>query len=266
MVDNFVPLSIQSPGERLRGVSGLITAADLQAVAEILDEAFPNSRPETRRALSLSAEVQTFRARQTVVAQGDDTHFGLVLEGHVGLRRTTVDGRELIPLIASRGQLGPTLPIAGRPSSVELLGLSGGRIVLWPSKDVHALAATDAGFALALLEHVLRSVEAVVDRMDGLLYQNAQRRVARVLDQHADFVFGDEPVVTRSHLPALVGTSREMTGRVLRQLEADGVLERIGRGRLRLLDAARLARTAAPSRDSGARNKFLAACGSAMQE
>jgi CRP-like cAMP-binding protein len=244
----------------------LITAADLQTVAEVLDETFPGAQPETRRALSSSAEVRTYRARQTVVAQGDDTHFGLVLEGHVGLRRTTIDGRELIPLIASRGQLGLALPIAGRPSSVELLGLSAGRIALWPGRAVHALAATDAGFALALLEHVLLNVEAVVDRMDGLLYQNAQRRVARILDQHAAIVFGDEAVVTRSHLPALVGTSREMTGRVLRQLEAEGVLERIGRGRLRLLDAARLARTAAPSRDSGARNKFLAACGSAMQE
>jgi len=244
----------------------LITSADLQTVAEVLDETFPGSRPETRGALSSSAEVRTFRARQTVVAQGDDTHFGLVLEGHVGIRRTTVDGRELMPLIASRGQLGPTLPIAGRPSSAELLGLSPGRIALWSSSDVHALAAKDAGFALALLEHVLLAVEEVVERMDGLLYQNAQRRVARVLDQHAEIVFGDQAVVTRSYLPALVGTSREMTGRVLRQLEAEGVVERIGRCRLRLLDAARLARTAAPSRDPGARNKFLVARGSAMQQ
>jgi len=247
-------------------VSGLITPADLETVAEVLDETFPGARPETRRALISSAEVRTFRARQSVVAQGDDTHFGLVLEGHLGLRRTTVDGRELMPLIVSRGQLGPALPIAGRPSSVELLGLSPGRIALWSSHDVQALAAGDAGFALALLEHVLLAVEEVVERMDGLLYQNAQRRVARVLDQHAEIIFGDQAVVPRSYLPALVGTSREMTGRVLRELETEGVVERIGRGRLRLLDAARLAQTAAPSRDTGARNKFLVAGGSPMQE
>ena len=240
--------------------------ADLQTVAEVLDEAFPGARPETRRALTASGEVRTFRARQTVVAQGDDTHFGLVLEGHLGLRRTTVDGRELMPRIVSRGQLGPALPIAGRPSSVDLLGLSPGRMALWSSHDAQALAAGDAGFALALLEHVLRAVEEVVERMDGLLYQNAQRRVARVLDQHAGIIFGDQAVVPRSYLPALVGTSREMTGRVLRELESQGVVERIGRGRLRLLDAARLAQTAAPSRDAGARNKFLVAGGSPMQE
>jgi CRP/FNR family cyclic AMP-dependent transcriptional regulator len=247
-------------------MTGLIAPADLQMVAEVLDETFPGARPETRRALISIADVRAFRARQTVVAQGDDTHFGLVLEGHLAFRRTTVDGRELMPLIVSRGDLGPALPIAGRPSSVELLGLSPGRIALWSSNDVQALAARDAGFAFALLEHVLLAIEEVVERMDGLLYQNAQRRVARVLDQHAEIIFGDQAVITRSYLPALIGTSREMTGRVLRQLESDGVVERIGRGRLRLLDGARLARTAAPSRDAGARNKFLVARGSPMQE
>jgi CRP/FNR family cyclic AMP-dependent transcriptional regulator len=247
-------------------MTGLITPADIQTVAEVLDETFPGARPETRRALISIADVRAFRARQTVVAQGDDTHFGLVLEGHLAFRRTTVDGRELMPLIVSRGDLGPALPIAGRPSSVELLGLSPGRIALWSSNDVQTLAARDAGFAFALLEHVLLAIEEVVERMDGLLYQNAQRRVARVLDQHAEIIFGDQAVITRSYLPALIGTSREMTGRVLRQLESDGVVERIGRGRLRLLDGARLARTAAPSRDAGARNKFLVARGSPMQE
>jgi CRP/FNR family cyclic AMP-dependent transcriptional regulator len=266
VVDASVPLSLHSTRARFSGCPVLITPTDLQTVAEVLDETLPDARPETRRALVSSAEVRTFRARQTVVAQGDDTHIGLVLEGHVGLRRTTVDGRELIPLIASRGQLGPVLPIAGRPSSAELLGLSPGRIALWSSDDVQALAAQDAGFALALLKHVLHAVEEVVERMDGLLYQNAQRRVARVLDQHAEMIFGDQAVVTRSYLPALVGTSREMTGRVLRQLESDGVVERMGRGRLRLLDAARLARTAAPTREPDARNKFLVARASPMQE
>jgi len=240
--------------------------ADLTAVAEVVGGAFPGSGPDTRRVLVSSADVRTFAARQTVIAQGDDTHFGLVVEGHVGLRRTTVDGRELITLIVSRGQLGPVLPIAGRPSGAELLGLSAGRIALWPGNDVQAVAAQDAGFALDLLGHVLIAVEEIVERMDGLLYQNAQRRVARVLDQHAEIVFGEHAVVTRSFLPALVGTSREMTGRVLRQLESEGIVERIGRGRLRLLDAAGLARTAAPSGEPRARNKFLVARGSPMQE
>jgi CRP-like cAMP-binding protein len=238
-------------------------------VAQVIDRAFPRTRPETRRTLIARADVRSFGPRQTVIPQGDESWVGLVLEGHAGLRRTTLDGREVITMIISGGQLGPALPIARRPFTADLLALSPGRIALWPAGDVRALAAEDAGLGLDLLELVLLSVEEVVERMDGLLYQNAQRRVARILDQHAEIIFGEEPVVTRAVLPALVGTSREMTGRVLRQLEADGVVKRIGRHRLRLLDPARLARTAAPTAtrsERERRNKFLASRGRAMQE
>jgi CRP-like cAMP-binding protein len=242
---------------------------DVQGVAEVVDLAFGRTRPETRRTLAAHAEVRTFRPRETVIPQGDESWVGLVLEGHAGLRRTTVDGREVITMIVSGGQLGPVMPIAGRPFTADLLALSAGRIALWPGSEVRALAAEDAGLGLDLLELVLLSVEEVVERMDGLLYQNAQRRVARILDQHAEIIFGEEAVVTRAYLPALVGTSREMTGRVLRQLEADGVVKRIGRHRLRLLDPARLARTAAPpaaESERDGRNKFLASPLRAMRE
>lgn len=196
--------------------------------------------------LVATAEIRSFRPRQTVVMQGDESWVGLLLEGHAGFRRTTVDGREVIPMIVTRGQLGPIMPFAGRPFTADLLALSSGRVALWSGADVHALAAADAGFGLDLLDHVLQAVEVIVERMDGLLYQDASRRVARILNQHAELIFGEEGAATRTYLPALVGTSREMTSRVLRQLESDGVVARLGRSRLRLLDPVGLTRTAAP--------------------
>jgi CRP-like cAMP-binding protein len=234
---------------------------DPQSVAEVVGTAFPRALPETRQTLVATAELQSFRSRETVIPQGDESLVGLVIDGHAGFRRTTVDGREVIPMVASRGQLGPIMPIAGRAFTTDLLGLSPGRIALWPGVAVQALAANDAGLALDLLEHVLKAVEEIVERMDGLLYQSASRRVARILDQHSALIFAEEGAVPRGYLPALVGTSREMTGRVLRKLESDGVVKRVGRDQLRLLDADRLARTAAApssSRDREARNKFLA--------
>jgi CRP-like cAMP-binding protein len=53
---------------------------------------------------------------------------------------------------------------------------------------------------------------------------------------HADLFFADDPVLTRDYLPNMVGTSREMTGRVLRILEARSIVARVDRNRLRLLD------------------------------
>ena len=220
--------------------------------AEVLRTAFPRSSPLTQRTLLAGAEIQAFRRKQTVVEQGEESRMGLLLEGHLGFRRTTVDGREVMPRIVSRGDLAPFMPIAGRPSTAEGVALSPSCVAFWSGGYVQALATRDAGFAVDLLQHVLSAFEEVVDRMDGLLYQDALRRVARILDQHADIIFGEEAVVTMTYLPALVGTSREMTGRVLRRLESEGVVQRVGRDRLRLLDASGLARTAAgPSSTRG---------------
>lgn len=194
----------------------------------------------------------------------------LVLDGMVGFRRTTIDGREVIPRVAARAQLAPMMPIAGRAAVVEVVALSSAHVARWAAAELRALADDDAGFAVAVLDQVLLSFEAVVERLDGLLYQDASRRVARVLEQHAEILFGDDAPLTRAFLPALVGTSREMTGRVLRQLESEGVVARVGRDRLRLLDPARLTRTSTTSTTSttrtGPRNKFLASRGRAMQE
>jgi CRP-like cAMP-binding protein len=216
-------------------------------VAAIVEMAFPRCRADTRSVLVAHADIRDFDAGRTVVGHGDHTRTALVLGGHVAFRRATLDGREVIPRIVSTGELAPLMPIALRPSVVEVVALSRCRVALLPSKELWALAERDAGLALDLLEHVLLTFKAVIERLDGLMYQNATRRVARVLDEHASIIFGDDAVLTRAHLPALVGTSREMTRRVLRILEADGVVARIGGSRLALLDAARLAQAAVTS-------------------
>lgn len=242
-------------------------SGDLHARVAVIADAFPAASPSTRSALEQRAETLTFRAGETVVAQGDESRIVLVLDGIVGLRRTTIDGREVIPRVASRGQLAPMMPIVGRASVVEAVALSSARVASWAAGDLRAPADDDAGFALDLLDHVLLAYEAIVEGLDGLLHQGATRRVARVLEQHADKLFGEDPPLPRGFLPALVGTSREMTGRVLRQLESDGVVARVGRDGLRLLDPARLSVTAtASSTATGPRNKFLASRGRAMQE
>ena len=56
-----------------------------------------------------------------------------------------------------------------------------------------------------------------------------------ILARHRELFFGEPAVLTRAHLPGLVGTSREMTGQVLRQLEREGTVARVGRTGLKLL-------------------------------
>jgi CRP/FNR family cyclic AMP-dependent transcriptional regulator len=213
-------------------------AVDLSTV---LGEVFPQSRPDSRTALSSVATVRTFRPNEAILSQGDETSLVLVLGGHVALRRTTPDGRQLIVRIVDRGKLSGFLPLAARPAAHDAVALTPTPAAMWRSAEVRSLAKADAGLAIDLMDHILAAYQDVTSRLESLLYQDALRRVARVLHQHAELFFGDEPVLTRRQLPLLVGTSREMTGRVLRVLESRGVVARVGRFQFRLLDPAGLA-------------------------
>lgn len=188
--------------------------------------------------------MRTFSAGHTILRQGDETSVALVLDGHVAFRRTTIDGRQLIVVIATRGRLVSILPLAARPAGADAIALTASPAAVWRADEVRSLAAADAGLAGDLLDHVLWAFDGVVQRLDGLLHQNALRRVARVLVLHQDLFFAEPAVLTRAELPILVGTSREMTGRVLRVLEARRLVARVGRDRLRLLDPAGLAEAA----------------------
>lgn len=207
---------------------------------EVLGEAFPHGRAETRRSLATAATVRTFGAGHTIARQGDESLLALVLDGYIAVRRTTVDGRQLMVRIVTRGNLASIFPLAGRPAAGDSIALTPGVAAVWRGDDVRSLATADPGLAVDLLDQVLVSFEDVVTRLDGLLYQDALRRVARVLHFKGDLFFAESPVLKRTHLPTLVGTSREMTGRVLRILESRGLVARVDRDRLRLLDPAGL--------------------------
>jgi len=224
--------------------------ASVPATLEDLDEALAAvlgaSRVDTRRALSSSAQVQSLHRGDSVFRQAHVPPLVLVLKGYAGMRRTTVDGRELMPRILGRGDMIGIQGVVDRPAPFDLFALSDCSIAMWPGDTVRALSEHDSELALALVGSAVRSLEAVAERLDGLTPQGAHRRVARILWRYRHLFFSADPVMTRAHLPELVGTSHEMTRRVLRDFEEAGIVSRTGRAGMQLLDAARLEAAASP--------------------
>jgi CRP-like cAMP-binding protein len=209
-------------------------------LARLLEEVVPSSAPATRRTLLDAARVRTFERGELVVAQGERGSFGFVIDGIVAARRTTPDGRAIMPVVLGRGKIFGSMVLAGREALFDYVGVVPGAMAFWSGVEVRSLATGDARLALDLLDRPLDGAGELATRLDTLHYQDARRRVARVLLQHRDLTFGEPPPVARTELSLLVGTSREMTRRVLGRLEADGTIARIGRAGLELRDADRL--------------------------
>jgi CRP-like cAMP-binding protein len=205
------------------------------SVRQHLQEALPRCRAETIERLIRMARVQTVQPGKQIYRQGDPVPLTIILDGYGAARRTTASGKELVSGVARAGVLFGWSGLASVPSSVELVALTECQVAQWQGAKIRELVTTDPGLALAAIDSMAWSLHQTVERIEGFLHQDARLRVVRILSQHSELFFGEPPVLTRAHLPGLVGTTREMTGQVLRQLEREGTVARVGRAGLRLL-------------------------------
>ena len=207
---------------------------------ELLVHALPACRPETIATLVDGARLWAAKPDDRIYRQGEPVPLTLIVHGYGVAERTTTDGLRLLSGVAPAGRLFGYSGIASSLSSIELIALTECVVAQWPGPLIRALVVADSGLALAAIDSMAGSLHDTIERIEGFVHQNARRRVLRVLATYRELFFGDPVVLSRAHLPGLVGTSREMTGRVLRQLERDGVVTREGRVGLRLLRPDRL--------------------------
>ena len=215
-------------------------------VADLIARALPGARPDTRAELARNARVRSVEPNDLAWRQGETTQLTLILQGYGAFRRTTVDGGQHIVGLCARGALFGYSSIASVETPVDLIALTNVDAVLWPGRDIRPLAAGDPGLALDVIDRMAQYLLQATERVDGLVYQDTRRRVLRVLITYGDLFFGEPAVLSRAHLPSLVGTTREMTGRVVRALEREGLVARVGRRGLALLSADLLQRALDP--------------------
>jgi CRP/FNR family cyclic AMP-dependent transcriptional regulator len=221
-----------------RGASA--SAAEQHELNERLAHSLPTCRPETIVALVETARLRSVHPGDSIYQQGEPVPLTLIVQGYGAARRTTASGQEIVNGVAPAGELFGWSGLASVPSSVQLLALTDCDVAQWPGPEIRGLAAADPALAFAAIDSMAASLHAAVERIEGFLHQDARRRVLRILARHRELFFGEPAVLSRTNLPGLVGTSREMTGRVLRQLEREGTIERSGRTGLRLLRPDRL--------------------------
>jgi CRP-like cAMP-binding protein len=202
---------------------------------DLLASALPGCRSATITTLADTAHLWTGQPGDRIYRQDELVPLTLVLRGYGVAERTTNDGQQILSGVVTPRTLFGYSGIASTLSSVEMIALTECDIAQWPGALVRPLVVADPGFALAAIDSMAGSLHQTMQRIEGYVHQDARRRVIRILARYRDLFFGDPAVLTRTHLPGLVGTSREMTGRVLRQLEREGVLVRVGRVGLRLL-------------------------------
>jgi CRP-like cAMP-binding protein len=159
-------------------------------------------------------------------------------------RRVAETGQVRAALIAGPGFLGGLRSISDPDGDAiyELVALTDGSWATWDPRFVRGMALEDAGLAIGILDHSSELTVILNMRLDERSFETARQRLATILTRYGKVIFDTpHPVAQRADLAAMIGTSRVMMYRALRELEADGLVERQRSGGIIVLDEERLA-------------------------
>jgi CRP-like cAMP-binding protein len=216
----------------------------IASVGSLVARLLPDADAGTLRRLERAAQQHAFCRHDVLHARGRQLPPFVVLDGHAMTRRVAETGQVRAALIAGPGYLGGLRSISDPDGEAfyELVALSDGTWATWDPGFVRGLALQDAALAVGLFD--LSSDFAVVldVRLDERSFENARQRMAAILTRYGKVIFDTpHPVAQRADLAAMIGASRGMMYRALRELEADGLVRRQRGGGIAILEEGRLA-------------------------
>jgi CRP/FNR family cyclic AMP-dependent transcriptional regulator len=210
--------------------------------------AFLKSAPvDAILALAKSATSRTYLREEIVFLEGEPTAgLFLVATGIVKICRYSKDGREHILHFIQRGDTFNDVSVMdGGPNPATAVAHTD--VTLWRIEraDLQAAVVRDPALAWAMIENLARRARLLVATVQDLAMRNVRGRLARLLlDQAEASERGATPTpLTQEEIAHHLGTVREVIGRTLRSLAADGLIA-IERQQIVIVDRVRLSEEA----------------------
>ncbi len=198
-------------------------------------------------ALAVTASSSTFRAGAAIFVQGEPSQGLFVIEsGEVKISRVSKEGREYILHILRPGET--FNDVAALDGGVyPATAIARTEAVVWCvyRSEIKRIAAQHPDLAWSLMEGIARRARYLIGLVEDLGMRNVRGRLANLLliEAQAHQAGAVPRMLTQEEIASRLGTVREVVGRVLRGLAAEGIIA-FDRHRIVILDADRLAEAA----------------------
>ena len=170
---------------------------------------------------------QSFKRGEIIALEAEPVdNLYIVASGVVKLFKTSAEGKEQILYLAHAGESFNDVPVIdGLPNPASAQAMSPVDLYGISKVDMHALLdkypkaqqnATD------LLAGRIRNLSMLIE---DLSFKHVIGRVAGILLKYAGDGAGPKPRLTQQDMAAMAGTAREVVGRSLKMLEADGSIK-----------------------------------------
>ena len=203
----------------------MVSTAVLKAVP--LFASFPDDQLRlltpviTRRSLPRST---------TVMASGDPTDsLYIVLSGRLKVMMSDAEGKEVILSILGPGEFfGEMGLIDDAPRSASVVSIEPCELLSIAKRDFKKSLAENFEMAQAVMRGLVRRLREADRKIGSLALLDVYGRVARLLLDMSETVDGEKIVTKRlpkQDIAKMIGASREMVSRVMKDLQMGGYIE-----------------------------------------
>lgn len=190
---------------------------------------------ERLAAIARCAMMRRIPRGQAVVHAGDRTDFVyFILTGSLKVTVSDEDGREVILSILGQGELFGEMGMFGeQPRSATVLAVVPVDLVQISKQDFRRLMEESFEIAWRIMTNLAERLRNADRKIESLALMDVYGRVARLLLDMSEDV-GGETIVTRKiskqDIAKMIGASREMVSRVMKDLGLQGLIEETERG------------------------------------
>ena len=220
-----------------------------QSVQEILSQVtyLQGLDGEIYAALAQVASRRRLIAGNTIFWEGDPcAGLYMVESGVIKILRMSKDGREqIVAMIHPGDTFNDVAALDGGPNPATTTAHTDAVVWCVPRPELARIVHRYPSLAWALIGTMARRTRHLLGLVEDLSLRSVKSRLAQLLLQQAKANDSDDVprLLTQEEMASRLGTVREMVGRSLRSLAADGIIE-FDRHRILILDADRLAEEA----------------------
>lgn len=211
---------------------------------------FERLPPDLLALLGRTGSTRSFGAGEALFYEEDPAdQFLAITEGQVRLWRTSPRGAAMTVHLLGPGDLpGVAAVIHGTPFPATATAVTPVRTLGWPADRAQAMIEAHPMLAASVLRVVTRRKHEMLQRLHEVSTQPVEQRVARAVLRLVREPGGATILLTRQDLAELTATTLHTVSRIVSRWEGEGLVS-CGRRRIRVLDAAGLARRAEGGRD-----------------
>ena len=194
---------------------------------------FTTISEEQLRMLTTMVTRRSASRNTTIMSSGDATDsLYIVLSGRLKVMMSDSEGKEVILAILGPGEFfGEMGLIDDEPRSASVVTIEACELLSITKRDFKRCLAENFEMAMAVMRGLVKRLREADRKIGSLALLDVYGRVARLLLDMAENVNGEKIVTKRlpkQDIAKMIGASREMVSRVMKDLQTGGYIEMRG--------------------------------------